>query len=80
MFRRSDSRKCTDIVVTLPWTCAMWLAMLSMSSGSSSLISERKRFATAISASFDHAWNQSIWQQLTSAGNWRARTRKVSPT
>eukprot|EP01051_Picozoa_sp_SAG22_P001093 SAG22_NODE_38_length_26325_cov_107.302067_31_plen_38_part_00 len=37
-------------------------------------MSARKRWATAIKASCDQAWNQSICVQETSAGNCEART------
>jgi hypothetical protein len=43
-------------------------------------MSTRKRCATETSASCGQPWNQSNAVQLTRAGNWRARTRNLSPT
>ena len=52
----------------------------STSGPSASLLSPpRKERATEKSASSGHALNQSIVQQLTSAGNMRQRLRKAAP-
>ena len=60
----------------------MWCATFSRTSSACSSIcaSSRKRWATEISASRGHAWNQSIVVQLVSAGNLRQRTRNALPT
>mmetsp|Transcript_31700 Transcript_31700/g.46427 ORF Transcript_31700/g.46427 Transcript_31700/m.46427 type:complete len:246 (-) Transcript_31700:88-825(-) len=55
--------------------------MLSRCSmGPSPSMAPRNRWATEISASLGHSWNQSMAVQLISPGNLRARVRRVSPT
>lgn len=58
----------------------MWYAMLSLSSSLTAGRSTKKRVATDTSASLVQVWNQSKTVQFTSAGNWRARMRNLSPT
>jgi hypothetical protein len=43
------------------------------------LTSARARDATAVRPSSGQSWNQSMVQQLMSAGNIRSRSRKASP-
>ena len=61
-------------------TNAMWCCMFSMTSGSMSVTSCRKRPATEMSASCGQGWNQSMAVLLMSAGKLRARMRNLSPT
>mmetsp|Transcript_42947 Transcript_42947/g.109892 ORF Transcript_42947/g.109892 Transcript_42947/m.109892 type:complete len:368 (-) Transcript_42947:68-1171(-) len=79
-WRRSMSRKRTAACVVVVCTNAMWYAMFSRTSSSMSGMSSRKRWLTLTSASCGHEWNQSNTVLLTSAGNWRARMRNLSPT
>lgn len=43
-------------------------------------VSSRKRALTDTSASSGHSWNQLMAVQLTTAGNFLARTRRTEPT
>lgn len=43
-------------------------------------VSCRKRALTETRASSGHSWNQLMAVQLTTAGNFRARTRRMEPT
>lgn len=57
------------------WQAAPWVPLTSMSP-----VSSRNRLLTDTSASSGHSWNQSMAVQFTTAGNLRARTRRVEPT
>lgn len=60
--------------------CPMWPVLLAQRLTGMSSVSSRKRALTDTRASSGHSWNQSMAVQLTTAGNFLARTRRTEPT